>query len=385
MRMSFSPSPHLSFLRPCCLQHRVLLCNPLPPVGFFSHPHTHAPTLPNPAPTHPPLHPQVGRRRAGGPHLVRGRLRPAGAAVRLHPRERLRQLDPVHGAQRAAAQHRCAWGGSTGREEMGKGGRRLPFLLLLWVLPVLAAALAVVLPILGLSAAPLPPPSPAALRALAPLMLRLPRLLRPPALPLFSSQAPHPRAPFPRTHPPTPAAPPPPPGITQQYLPGPGALACGQAWSNTTVNGAATSTSPTPAIVDCGAFTIASINFVYYGNPTGSCWAATRGSCNSATAQGYVTTTCVGRQYCYVVRCVAPALIYLSFVFFPTQSYAFSSLAAYHVCMVWCERTGLCGCVVQIRDCALADRLCFLFVCLPPTASLPPRSQQRASQARSGC
>ena len=91
------------------------------------------------------------------------------------------------------------------------------------------------------------------------------------------------------------SAPAPPAGVQQQFLPAPGSLACGQAWSNYT-------TSPSPAIVDCGAFTVASIAFVLYGNPTGNCWAGAAGPCNSATAQAFVTGACVGRRFCYVVR-----------------------------------------------------------------------------------
>lgn len=72
-------------------------------------------------------------------------------------------------------------------------------------------------------------------------------------------------------------------------------MACGQAWSNF-------SSSPSPAIVDCGALTITAVIFAYYGNPQGSCWAATRGTCNSGTALATITTACVGRSFCIVVR-----------------------------------------------------------------------------------
>lgn len=92
-------------------------------------------------------------------------------------------------------------------------------------------------------------------------------------------------------------APAPPAGVTQPFLPAAGSLACGQAWSNTS------RVSPTvqPALVDCGAFAIASINFAYYGNPQGSCWAATRGSCDGNVVAA-VAAACVGRAYCSVVR-----------------------------------------------------------------------------------
>lgn len=114
--------------------------------------------------------------------------------------------------------------------------------------------------------------------------------------------------------PPTAAAPPP-AGVQQQFLPGPGSVACGQAWSNTTAGGAAAS-APTPAVVDCGAFTIASISFAFYGNPQGSCWAATKGACNAANAQSFVQSSCVGKAFCIIVRRRL----------FPCHAYAASSL-----------------------------------------------------------
>lgn len=56
-------------------------------------------------------------------------------------------------------------------------------------------------------------------------------------------------------------------------------------------------------MVDCGAFTIASINFAYFGNPTGSCWAgAERGSCDGPGAAAAVRAQCLGRRFCAVVR-----------------------------------------------------------------------------------
>lgn len=59
------------------------------------------------------------------------------------------------------------------------------------------------------------------------------------------------------------AVPPPPVAVNPQFLPVPGGSVCAQAWSN--------GTRPTsPALVDCGAFTIASIRTVFYGNPTGA-------------------------------------------------------------------------------------------------------------------
>lgn len=94
-----------------------------------------------------------------------------------------------------------------------------------------------------------------------------------------------------------PPAPPPPVAVSVQYLPAPGSLACGQALS-TGVPGVGVR----PAIVDCGAFTIASINFAYYGNPQGTCWAASPGSCDSSTVLSRVQQACVGKSYCSVAR-----------------------------------------------------------------------------------
>lgn len=57
-----------------------------------------------------------------------------------------------------------------------------------------------------------------------------------------------------------------PPAAPTALLPAPGAVACGQAWTNWSYP----VTGSVPAVLDCGAFAILSIKYAYFGNPTGA-------------------------------------------------------------------------------------------------------------------
>lgn len=96
------------------------------------------------------------------------------------------------------------------------------------------------------------------------------------------------------------AAPSPPPGVGPELLPAPGAVVCGEAWSN--------SSSPLvaayPALLDCGSLTVIAVTYAYYGNPTGDCFTAQPGGCNSAGALAVALRACIGRNSCRLVRVV---------------------------------------------------------------------------------